>query len=70
MEVFERIMPEPSLRFEVDLCLEPLAPSETDFLNTCDQAEALIARVGHPNLKLHMDVKAQSGEGPAGPFPS
>ncbi len=46
----------------VDLCLEPLAPSETNFLNTCDQAEALIAQVGHPNLKLHMDVKAQSGE--------
>ncbi len=46
----------------VDLCLEPLAPSETDFLNTCAEAEALIARVGHPNVKLHMDVKAQSAE--------
>ncbi|MHB1562413.1 MAG: sugar phosphate isomerase/epimerase family protein [Isosphaeraceae bacterium] len=47
---------------EVDLCLEPLAPSETNFLNTCDQAMALIERVGHPRLKLHMDVKAQSSE--------
>jgi sugar phosphate isomerase/epimerase len=46
----------------VDLCVEPLAPSETDFLNTCDQANAMIERVGHPNFKLHMDVKAQSGE--------
>ncbi len=60
-EVFDRIMPAVG-SFGVDLCLEPLAPSETDFLNTCDQAEAMIARVGHPNLKLHMDVKAQSGE--------
>lgn len=60
-EVLARIMPAVA-GFGVDLCLEPLAPSETDFLNTCDQAEALIARVGHPNLKLHMDVKAQSGE--------
>ena len=60
-EVFERIMPAVTSS-GVDLCLEPLAPSETNFLNTCDQAEALIARVGHPNLKLHMDVKAQSGE--------
>ena len=60
-EVFERIMPAVA-SCGVDLCLEPLAPSETNFLNTCDQAEALIARVGHPNLKLHMDVKAQSGE--------
>jgi sugar phosphate isomerase/epimerase len=61
VEVFERIMPAVG-SCGVDLCLEPLAPSETNFLNTCDQAEALIDRVGHPNLKLHMDVKAQSGE--------
>jgi sugar phosphate isomerase/epimerase len=61
VEVFERIMPVLA-SFGIDLCLEPLAPSETNFLNTCDQAEALIARVGHPNLKLHMDVKAQSAE--------
>lgn len=46
----------------VDFCLEPLAPSETNFLNTCAQAEALIARVAHPRFKLHMDVKAQSSE--------
>jgi sugar phosphate isomerase/epimerase len=46
----------------IDLCLEPLAPSETNFLNTCAQAEALIAQVDHPHFKLHMDVKAQSGE--------
>lgn len=61
VEIFDRIMPALA-SFDVDLCLEPLAPSETDFLNTCDQAEAVIARVGHPHLKLHMDVKAQSGE--------
>jgi len=46
----------------VNLCVEPLAPSETDFLNTCEQANVMIERVGHPNFKLHMDVKAQSGE--------
>src|SRR5208337_3376705 len=45
-----------------DLCLEPLAPSETNFLNTCTQARALIDKVNHPHFKLHMDVKAQSGE--------
>jgi sugar phosphate isomerase/epimerase len=61
VEVFERILPELA-SFGVELCLEPLAPSETNFLNTCDQANTLIARVGHPNLKLHMDVKAQSAE--------
>ncbi len=46
----------------LDLCFEPLAPSETNFVNTCAEANALIARVGLPNFKLHMDVKAQSSE--------
>jgi sugar phosphate isomerase/epimerase len=48
--------------FEVDLCLEPLAPDDTNFLNTCAQAMALIRRIDHPRLRLHMDVKAQSSE--------
>ena len=46
----------------VDLCLEPLGPVETDFLNTCEQTVAWVERVGQPRLKLHMDVKAQSTE--------
>ena len=59
--VFRRITPKLA-EIGVTLCLEPLAPAETDFLNTCEQANALIARVDHPNLALHMDVKAQSSE--------
>jgi sugar phosphate isomerase/epimerase len=47
---------------EVDLCLEPLAPNDTDFLNTCAQAMELIRRIDHPRVRLHMDVKAQSSE--------
>lgn len=46
----------------VDLCLEPLGPGETDFLNTCAQAEAWCRRLGHPRVKVHLDVKAQSTE--------
>ena len=61
LEVFSRIMP--SLEaLGVDCCLEPLAPSETNFLNTCAEATALIEQVNHPRFKLHMDVKAQSSE--------
>jgi sugar phosphate isomerase/epimerase len=59
--VFERILPALD-SVGVDLCLEPLAPNDTNFLNTCTQAMDLIRRVGHPRLRLHMDVKAQSSE--------
>lgn len=61
LEVFQRVMPEIGA-MGIDLCIEPLAPSETNFLNTCAQAEAMIQKVNHPHFKLHMDVKAQSGE--------
>jgi sugar phosphate isomerase/epimerase len=60
-EVFSRVMPRLD-EVGVDLCIEPLAPVETNFLNTCAQAQALVARVNHPRFKLHMDVKAQSSE--------
>jgi sugar phosphate isomerase/epimerase len=59
--VFQVILPALD-SFGVDLCLEPLAPTETNFLNTCAQAIELIRRVDHPRLRLHMDVKAQSSE--------
>ena len=61
VEVFGRIM-ERTGSLGIDFCLEPLAPSETDFLNTCAQATDLIRKVNHPHFGLHMDVKAQSGE--------
>jgi sugar phosphate isomerase/epimerase len=59
--VFSSIMPKLGA-LGIDFCLEPLAPSETNFLNTCADAERMINRVNHPNFKLHMDVKAQSAE--------
>lgn len=61
VETFVRIAPAIAAA-GVEFCLEPLAKSETNFLNTCAEAEDLLARVNHPNFKLHMDVKAQSGE--------
>jgi sugar phosphate isomerase/epimerase len=61
VEVFTRIMPAIAA-VGIDLCLEPLAPSETNFLNKCSQAMEVIGLVDHPRLKLHMDVKAQSSE--------
>ncbi len=61
LDVFDRVMPRIGV-MGIDLCLEPLAPSETDFINTCSQATEVIERVNHPHFKLHLDVKAQSSE--------
>ncbi len=47
----------------VTICMEPLAPAETDFINTCAEASDLIDAVGHPNFSLHLDVKAMCSEG-------
>lgn len=46
----------------VKLCLEPLTRNETDFLNTAADAVRIIDRLKHPNLKLHLDVKAMAAE--------
>ena len=46
---------------QVVLCLEPLTPKETDFINTCDDAMEIIRRVDHPTVMLHQDVKAMLG---------
>jgi sugar phosphate isomerase/epimerase len=44
----------------VRLCLEPLSPPEADFINTCAEGLAIVRRISHPNLLLHLDVKAMS----------
>lgn len=65
VDTLERALPDITAA-GVKLCLEPLSPPEADFLNTCAQAVAIIDRIGHPNLRLHLDVKAMStDEAPA-----
>lgn len=47
----------------VTICLEPLAPSETNFLNTAADALAVVEPVGSPAFQIMLDVKAMSSEG-------
>jgi sugar phosphate isomerase/epimerase len=51
----------------VQLCLEPLAPAEADFINSAAEAAVILDRINHPAFVLHLDVKAMSSEGPPVP---
>jgi sugar phosphate isomerase/epimerase len=46
----------------VTLCLEPLAPAETNFINTAAEAIRFIRQFDSPNFKIILDVKAMSSE--------
>jgi len=47
---------------KVTLCLEPLAPAETNFINTAAEAIRLAEAVNSPRVKIILDVKAMSSE--------
>ena len=61
VDTFRRAMPAIGAS-GVRLCMEPLAPVETDFINTCAEGARLMDAVGHPAFVLHLDVKAMSSE--------
>jgi len=65
-EVLRAAMPTLEKR-GVTLALEPLAPNETNFLNTGDDGVALAQQVDHPCCKLLLDCKAMWPE--ATPIP-
>ncbi len=46
----------------VTLCLEPLAPAETDFINTAAAALRFTRQFNSPNFKIILDVKAMCSE--------
>jgi len=51
----------------VTVCLEPLAPVETNFINTASEAIRFVKELSSPNFKIILDVKAMCSE--AKPIP-
>ena len=48
---------------QVTICLEPLSPSETDFINTAAEAIRFVRSFKSPRFKIILDVKAMCSEG-------
>ncbi len=46
----------------VVICFEPLAPSETNFINTAQEAVRFTAELSSPSFRIILDVKAMSSE--------
>jgi sugar phosphate isomerase/epimerase len=46
----------------VVICFEPLAPSETDFVNSAEEGNRFAAQFGSPAMSIIIDVKAMSAE--------
>ena len=44
------------------ICIEPLSPAETNFINTVEEGMKMVREIDHPNFKIHLDVKAMSSE--------
>jgi sugar phosphate isomerase/epimerase len=56
---------EPVMRAEqlgVTICFEPLAPAETNFINTAEKAIQFVQQLNTPHFKIILDVKAMSSE--------
>lgn len=62
VQTFRQALPALESRGVV-LCLEPLGPEETDFINTADEAARMIREIDSPSFRLLLDVKAMSTEG-------
>ena len=46
----------------ITICFEPLAPSETNFINTAEEGVRFISQFHSPHFKIILDVKAMSSE--------
>jgi sugar phosphate isomerase/epimerase len=44
------------------ICLEPLSPVETDFINTVAEGMEMVRQINHPNFRIHLDIKAMCSQ--------
>ena len=51
-----------ALQRGVTICIEPLSPQETNFINTGEEAVRFVKQFHSPSLKAILDVKAMSSE--------
>jgi sugar phosphate isomerase/epimerase len=63
LDVLQSIVPTLE-KHGVRLAIEPLGPQEGNFLNHASQARAMIDEIASESIRLHLDVKAMSSEGP------
>jgi sugar phosphate isomerase/epimerase len=61
-EVFSSVL-DKAKRLNLTICLEPLSPVETNFINTVAEGMKMVRQINHPNFKIHLDVKAMCSEG-------
>ncbi|MDZ7615941.1 MAG: sugar phosphate isomerase/epimerase family protein [Patescibacteria group bacterium] len=60
-EVFAEVVPALEEQ-DVVLAFEPLAPSDTNFIQTAASGVELIESIGSPHFRLHLDCKAMASE--------
>lgn len=67
MKEFLRVTAEEFQRYHITICLEPLAPIYTNFINYVREAAGLVREAGIENLKVVIDLynMEQTGENPA-----
>jgi sugar phosphate isomerase/epimerase len=46
----------------VCICIEPLSPQDTNFIQTAAEARRLVEAVGHPGLRMILDVRAMCAD--------
>jgi sugar phosphate isomerase/epimerase len=44
------------------ICIEPLSPVETNFINSVAEGMKMVRQINHPAFKIHLDVKAMCSE--------